>query len=191
MLWSNLTSKKWAIAVAIAITVALFKSFSWAGSFSGKIVKVSDGDTIWVKVERSNRKIKIRILGIDTPEKFSSKKLSREAIACCVSEKRIVRLGKLSSKHAMEILDHSWVHVKTFGHGRYGRTLGFIFVHHENFSYRMVEDGFACVYRTKNGKSKELPYHDWVELLSLERKAKQERRGLWSVDYELMDCLCR
>jgi len=180
-------------AAAVFITVAAFFTclYSWAGSFQGRIVKVSDGDTVWVKVENSGRKIKIRVLGIDTPEKFRSKKLTHQAITCSVPEKRIVYLGKLASKHAKEILDHLPVRIETFGHGRYGRVLGFIFVGKENFSYRMVEDGYACVYRTKRGKSRELPLLDWMMLLRLERTARQEKRGLWGVDYELMNCLCR
>ena len=38
-------------------------------SFKGRVVKVADGDTVTVIQDKTNKKVKIRFYGIDTPEK--------------------------------------------------------------------------------------------------------------------------
>ena len=49
----------------ILITL-LFINTSFADQYSAKVIKVIDGDTIWVK--SSNKHIKIRLSYIDAPE---------------------------------------------------------------------------------------------------------------------------
>lgn len=74
-----------------------------ADSLTGKVVKVTDGDTITILVE--NRQIKIRLNAIDAPERkqdFGQK--SKDALAELVFEKE--------------------VRVVTHGEDRYGRTIG-------------------------------------------------------------------
>ena len=146
----------------------------------GKITKISDGDTFWVRLENGNR-IKVRVWGIDTPEKFKSKKLYREANRCGVSVEEMKRLGKLASEKAKEILDHSKVVLKGKGRGYYGRYLAELFLPDgTNYGLEMIKEGYACVYWRN---------HNPVYLKALE-KAKEERKGLWSIDYELMRCFC-
>ncbi len=66
--------------ILLNLAFILFFLFSFSGearfAYSQdlwKVVKISDGDTIWVK-RAGQRKIKIRVWGIDTPEKYRSKK---------------------------------------------------------------------------------------------------------------------
>ncbi len=56
-----------AITVLIAICVALFTSLSLAADITGRVVGVSDGDTITVL--HSGKGERIRLHGIDCPEK--------------------------------------------------------------------------------------------------------------------------
>ena len=152
---------------------------SWARELHGRIVRVSDGDTVWVKLDNGNR-VKMRIWGIDTPEKFKSKKLLREASRCKVPASYIVHLGKLASERAEELLEGKEVSVRTHGEGRYGRVLGQVFIDGQDFGLKMLEDGYACVYR------KGAPPEYW----RAQNQARQGRRGLWGEDYKLMECLC-
>jgi len=66
----------------------LFYFFSYTNAFftelKGKVTKISDGDTFWVRLENGKR-VKIRVWGIDTSEKFESKKFFREVRRCGVS----------------------------------------------------------------------------------------------------------
>ncbi len=164
------------------IFYALFPSTGYAGKFlKGRVTKVSDGDTVWVRLENGNR-ARIRVWGMDTPEKFRSKKLSREAERCAVPMRDVVELGKLATKRARKLLDHRVVLIETHGRGYYGRLLGrLILADGEDFGLEMIRSGYACAYdRSAPG-----------EYLQAEEEAKAERRGLWERNYSLMECLCR
>ncbi len=148
--------------------------------FKAKVIKVSDGDTVWIWT-KDGRKFKVRIWGIDTPEKFESRKLFRDASRCGVTPDEIKHLGRLASRKAKELLDRSWVRLKTRGRGYYGRVLGIIYLPDgTNFGLEMIKEGYACVYR----KNYEPEYHEALW------KAQKEHKGLWSLNYKLMECLC-
>ncbi len=149
-----------------------------------------DYDTLWLRVR--GKRIKVRLLGIDTPEKYHSRKMERDCISCGVSEYFMKHLGKEVSKHMEELAGRgSIVFLEKYGRGYYGRVLGIIFLPDgTNVNERMVGDGFACVYRYRGGKSPELPMREWIRLNELMKKAKRERRGLWGEAYEVMECLC-
>ena len=148
-----------------------------------KVVKITDGDTVWVKRE-GQRKIKIRVWGIDTPEKYYSRKLEREAARCGVSEKEMRKFGILASKHAKELFDEKgrMVSIEFKGRGYYGRYLGIMyFIDGTDYGKKMILDGYACIYR-RNTKE---------EYREAQERAKKEGRGLWGLNYSLMKCLCR
>jgi micrococcal nuclease len=91
----------------------------------GKVVKVTDGDTITVLVDK--QQIKIRLSAIDAPERgqdFGQK--SKEALADLVFGKE--------------------VRVETHGKDRYGRTIGDVYVGGTFVNEQMVEDGWAWNY---------------------------------------------
>ena len=162
-----------------------------AQTYDALLLRVSDGDTVWVLIE--GRKVKVRLLGIDTPEKYPGRKLSRDAAHCGVSEGYMKNLGQLSTHHAKKLL-HKGDRIKlvVYGRGHYGRVLGIIYLPDGTcYNERMVADGFACVYKYHGRKSKELPWTEWIKLNYLLHEAKKHRRGLWSVDYRVMDCLCK
>jgi len=154
---------------------------TFAHSLTGKIIRISDGDTI--VVETSNgKKLKIRIFGIDTPEKFYTEKLYKEAKKCNVSPELIHYLGKLASKHA-----HLYLHISEnvkivpLGKGFYGREIAKVILPNgKDFGFLMVKDGYACVY-WKNTTKK------YIKAL---HKAEKQKKGLWKINFETMKCLC-
>ena len=146
----------------------------------GVVRKVSDGDTVWVRLENGNR-VKIRVWGIDTPEKFRSKKLEKEANRCRVGEGSVVGLGKLASKRARELLAGRRVLIEPHGRGYHRRLLARILVDGRDFGLLMIEEGYACVYRRAAPP----------EYFRAQREAAGHRRGLWDINYELMRCLCK
>lgn len=154
---------------------------SSAQIFQAQIVKISDGDTVWVRTA-DGRKFKVRVWGIDTPEKFQSRKLERDALRCGATVSEIVELGKLATQKAKELLDHSWVRLETRGRGYYGRVLGIIYLPDgTNFGLEMVKEGYACVYRKNHRRA----YRQALE------EAKRKYKGLWGTNWNLMKCLCR
>lgn len=104
------------------------------GTLTGKVVKVTDGDTITVLVEK--QEITIRLNTIDAPERgqdFGQK--SKEALADLVFRKE--------------------VRIETHGKDRYGRTIGDVYVGSIFVNEKMVEDGWAWNY-LKYSKSQRL-----------------------------------
>ena len=137
--------------------------------------------------------MKLRLLGIDTPEKFSSRKLERNAAECGVRPGKVKNLGQLATHHAKSLLKvGQQVKVIIRGRGYYGRALAIIILPDgTNYNEAMVRDGYACVYKYHGHKSKELTWEEWERLNRLLEDAKRHKRGLWGVDYRLMECLCR
>ncbi|MDP4622479.1 MAG: thermonuclease family protein, partial [Hydrogenophaga sp.] len=44
-------------------------SMAWSQTFAARVVTVSDGDTVWVTPVQSQRRQKLRMQGIDAPER--------------------------------------------------------------------------------------------------------------------------
>ena len=118
--------------------------------FTGKVIGVTDGDTIKVLVNRKT--VKVRLEGIDAPEaKQSFGNKSKQALSK-------IAFGKI-------------VVVKKTGEDRYGRTLGVIMVGSVDVNAKMIEDGWAWHYKN---------YNDEERLSKLEVEARKTKRGLWA-----------
>lgn len=124
-----------------------------AQAFTGKVVGVSDGDTITVLRDRIQ--VKVRLLEIDAPEKaqaFGAK--SKESL----SEMCFGKTAELADK----------------GKDRYGRTLARVTCDGVDANAEQVRHGMAWVYdRYVTDKS----------LYAVQEDAKAGRRGLWHDDY--------
>jgi micrococcal nuclease len=150
--------------------------------FLGKVIRISDGDTIWVENTETREKVKIRIFGIDTPEKFWSHKLEKQAKECNVEPLSIIYLGKLASKHA-----HIYLHPKEIvkiipeGIGYYGRLIAKVILPNgKDYGFLMIKDGYACVYWRTAPDS-------YIKAM---KEAEREHKGLWEIKPQLMHCLC-
>jgi len=116
----------------------------------GRVVSITDGDTIKVLVEKEQ--IVVRLEGIDAPESkqpFGTK--SKEALAALCHEKNVV--------------------VRSTGKDRYGRTLGTVKVDKTDVNAEMVKTGFAWHYKQ---------YSKDAELGKLEDSARESKLGLWA-----------
>jgi micrococcal nuclease len=119
--------------------------------FTGRVVALSDGDTITVLV--GTGQVKIRLDGIDAPE-------AKQAYGTKAKE----HLAAMVFPRTVEVLDK--------GQDRYGRTIGRVFVNGQDVSESMVREGFAWWYReyAKDDHRLELA----------EGGARAARLGLWS-----------
>jgi len=123
-----------------------------AKSITGKVVGVTDGDTI--KILSGGKQIKIRLYGIDTPEKKQA-------------------FGQAAKREISSLLT-PLVTVKEKDIDRYGRTVGIVYTSAgENVNQEMVKSGYAWVYR-KYCRSAFCA--DW---LTLEATARKKGLGLW------------
>lgn len=122
-----------------------------ASQFRGKVVGVSDGDTITVLVER--RPMKVRLAEIDTPEKgqpYGAR--AKQALSELV-------FGKLVTGVEQTI-------------DRYGRTVGRVYIGGLDVNAELVRGGHAWVYRQ---------YAKDQNLYRLEAAAKTAGQGLWGL----------
>lgn len=133
-----------------------------AGTLKGRVVGVTDGDTITV-LDSSNRQYKIRFAGIDAPEKNQP-------------------YGKRSKEHLSDLVFNRQVIVETEKEDRYGRTVGKVLVDGRDTNLAMVVAGYAWHY--KKYQAEQSP-NDRLLYDSAEKEARAARRGLW-VDLALM-----
>ena len=61
-------------SIIILFTIFLFclPSLVSAGQYKATIMKITDGDTVWVK--NQGKRVKLRLIGIDTPEEYKAKR---------------------------------------------------------------------------------------------------------------------
>lgn len=184
----------------ISIFLSIFMStVSFSATYQAVILKVSDGDTVWVKIYRAlpegmmhGRRVKLRLLGIDTPEEYPSRKMDKDIEMCHTTFKQMRKLGLLATKHAKTMLyKGERVTVVTKGRGYYGRTLVFIILPDgTNYNEKEVADGYACVYKWHGRKSRELSEEEFEKLERLMERAQEEGKGLWGEYRGIMECLC-
>ena len=111
----------------LLILTALILFFSMPlHAWTGKVVGISDGDTI--KVLHNNKQVKIRLHGIDTPEKAQA-------------------FGKKAKKFTAKMVAGKIVSVTKTDTDKYGRTVAIITLDCKNLNKSLVASGFAWVYR--------------------------------------------
>ena len=121
-----------------------------AEEFSGRVVGVSDGDTITVLVGLEPKRI--RLAGVDAPERGQA-------------------FGQRAKQAASRLVFGRTVTVVARGQDRYGRTLGDVRLPDgSSLNDRLVEEGWAWHY-TRYSKDQ--------RLAELETAARRSRRGLW------------
>ncbi len=131
--------------------IALVASQALAADFTGRVVGVSDGDTITVLHDGKGERI--RLHGIDCPEK-------RQAF------------GKRAKQVTSTLVFGKGVTVQVLDRDRYGRTVGVVLLPDgRSLNHELVRAGLAWMYRR---------YSDDQSLSDLEEEARGARRGLWA-----------
>jgi endonuclease YncB( thermonuclease family) len=135
----------------IISTILWLAAPCWAIDFVGKVIGVTDGDTLTVL--REGRPERIRLVGIDAPEHGQP-------------------FGTRAKQAASALAFGEEVTVRTIGHDRYGRTLGEVVLPDGRLlNHELVRQGFAWWYRH---------YSSDQRLATLEAEARTARRGLWA-----------
>jgi endonuclease YncB( thermonuclease family) len=122
-------------------------------SFIGKVTAITDGDTI--KVLCNKQEIKIRLYGIDAPEKKQD-------------------YGNRAKQACSALCFGKDVTVSVTGKDRYRRTIAIAYLADStNINQELVKRGAAWWYREYAPDSKELP--------QLEANARKDKVGLWAL----------
>ena len=153
------------------LVLCSFPFSTCAGTLIGKVVGVSDGDTIIV-LDQQKKQHKIRLAAIDAPE-------GRQPY------------GKRSEQHLSELLYRKDVEVEWKKHDRYGRIVGKVLVTDPDTCLPLepscpktldaglaqIKAGFAWHYR-QYWKEQSMEDRDAYALAEMEARA--QRRGLWA-----------
>jgi micrococcal nuclease len=117
----------------------------------GKVVSIADGDTFTMLI--NNEQIKIRLHGIDCPEKSQD-------------------FGNVAKEFLSDLVFGRTVSVKKLDTDRYGRTIGMVLMDSLNINEELLKAGLAWHYK----------YYDknvlWAQL---EDTARKEKKGIWSM----------
>lgn len=135
----------------LALFLTTYSVFA-ADSIFGRVVNVSDGDTVTILINEAET-IKVRLSEIDAPEKnqpWGNK--SKQALTALIANQNVI--------------------VNATGKDRYGRTLGTIYLKETNINKLMVQNGDAWAYTT---------YVTDQEYFLLQEQSKTQKIGLWSI----------
>jgi micrococcal nuclease len=140
------------------------------------VVKVYDGDTFKCRLE-SGEEVKVRLIGVDTPESRRNRKAYRDAERSGKSVEEIVRLGKKASAFTKKLIPPGtvvYLETDVQVHDRYGRLLAYVYLPDGRMLNEvLLEEGYATVYTVP-------PNVKYAErFVKLQRKAMGEGRGLW------------
>ena len=116
----------------------------------GKVIKVSDGDTVTILTEDKTQH-KIRLNDIDAPEKKQA-------------------FGNKSKDNLAKYIAGKTVTVQYQKKDKYKRVLGTIYYNNTDINLQQVKDGYAWVYKK---------YSNNQTYYKAEKLARDKRVGLW------------
>lgn len=142
--------------ILILLFSLLLTAPAWAAeTFEGKVVGISDGDTVTVLTD-DKRQVRVRLYGIDCPEKKQA-------------------YGDRAKELTEAVVFGKTVRVEAVGRDRYGRTLGIVYgPGGPALNRELLMNGLAWVYEGYCTR----PECVWWR--NDEAAARSARRGLWS-----------
>jgi len=133
----------------VTLIFFLLLPFTTYPQLVGNVVSISDGDTFTMLVNKEQ--IKIRLHGIDCPEKKQD-------------------FGNVAKEFLSSYVFGKVVTVQNMNTDRYGRTIGIVTVDGVNINEKLLEEGLAWHYKT---------YDKNPEWSRLETDARNNKKGLW------------
>ena len=121
-----------------------------AHTLQGKVVRVSDGDTITI-LDEGKVENKVRLNRIDAPEKSQA-------------------FGEVSRKYLATMIAGKFVKVEWAKKDKYGRILGDVIVGEVNVNLRMVQGGMAWHFKK---------FDNTPTYAQAENEARAKKVGLW------------
>lgn len=150
-----------------------------------EVVRIADGDT--VRIMLAGQEESVRLIGVDTPEKHRSAKLTRDAEASPLSVDEIRALGEQASAFTEQLLSGREVYVQpgTQERDRYGRLLAYLYVRDPEGEWEVGGERFTQVNLAlaRAGWADPLTIPPNVEFaddyVAAAREARDAGRGMW------------
>ena len=132
------------------LALIMLSSYLFSLELIGKVVKVSDGDTVTILTSDKTQH-KIRLNDIDAPEKKQA-------------------FGNKSKDNLAKYIAGKTVTVQYQKKDKYKRVLGTIYYNNTDINLQQVKDGYAWVYKK---------YSNNQTYYKAEKVARDKRVGLW------------
>ena len=133
------------------LSLLLLSLSLFSAEIIGKVVGVSDGDTITVLDDMDQGNFRIRLDKIDAPEKKQA-------------------FGNKAKQYLSSLIFGKKVSIRYKSIDRYGRILGVIYLDGAEINLQMVQNGYAWHYS----------YFDKTPAyIEAEKQARAEKKGLW------------
>ncbi len=143
--------------ISLLFFLVIFQSHAYSETLFGRVVGVSDGDTITL-LDTTQTQHKIRLTGIDAPEKAQA-------------------FGQISKKTLSNLIYNKEVQISWQKRDRYHRILGKVLLNGQDICLEQVKRGMAWHYK-KYQRDQSL---DDQKLYSdAEANARASRLGLWT-----------
>ncbi|MCR6591200.1 thermonuclease (Snase-like) [Campylobacter insulaenigrae] len=147
LLLDLLKDPKKILIIGFLIAFAYVLNYDVNSYVQAKVVEVIDGDTIRVVV--NNKEQKVRLFGIDAPEKNQA-------------------YGQISKKFLNAIVLNKEVTLSIKDEDKYGRILAIVYLNDKDINQIMVKNGYAWAYEH---------YSDLY--LNMQNIARSAKKGLW------------
>lgn len=141
------------------------------------VERVVDGDTLKLADGR-----RVRLIGVDTPEIHYSEKLLRDSKRTNKDVETIQAMGKRSAQFTKQLCELRRIRLESdvTKFDRYRRTLAYVYLEDGTFvNAQILKEGYAQVMTIPPN----VKYADYF--LTLQREARDARRGLWAVTDDL------
>jgi micrococcal nuclease len=138
-------------AVASLLAFFMVVAAAMATDFKAEVIRVLDGDTI--EVFHDNKPERIRLYGIDCPEKGQA-------------------FGQKAKQATSSLLFGKEVRIDSHGRDKHRRTLGTVFDGNLNVNQELVKEGWCWWFRKFVPKDQ--------TLREFEQAAKDAKKGLWA-----------
>jgi endonuclease YncB( thermonuclease family) len=154
----HFNSNRLILRVLICFTLAYSISQAWADQVTpGKVVGITDGDTLTL-LDATNTQHKIRLAGIDSPEKGQP-------------------FGQACKKSLSDLAYDRLVAVESSKLDRYGRVIGKVLVDGMDANLEQLRRGCGWHYKKYQN---EQSLDDRILYNAAEESAKASRAGLWA-----------
>lgn len=151
-----------------------------------RLVRVSDGDTL--VIDLNGREESLRLIGIDTPEKFNTDKLERDVQTSGLSKETLQRLGKEASVVTEKLVGSKPLYLEfdVEARDRYRRLLAYVYFKDSKGEFSFAGQPFKQL-------NLELVKAGWAQVLTVppnvryaqeyllaSQLARSQDKGMWA-----------
>ena len=148
--------RRWTLLAVLATSVLFFQQ-ARASTLTGKVIEINDGDEI--TIFNMNRPVRIRLVGIDAPEKDQA-------------------FGEIAKQHLADLVFDKFVFVEYTGIGLHTDLIGRVLLNGADINAQMIRDGVAW-YAPQLSHLSDAQQEIYSKS---EEAARNEKRGLWQSD---------